>query len=708
MVKKYAGACRRKRRAVFVLSLFCMLALGLVFTGERTGIEAEKVYDEDELIATIENAEPGTQLIIELKNDITLSLTSLNTLEIPAGISIILIGKHTLTGITGYPTITVNGTLKIYGITVTHEKGESGCGVQNSGTFVMASGAIVGNFTTNGAGVYNNAGASFTMEGGTISGNSACAGGGVYNDGTFNMFGGTISGNSSEDGGGIYNNGTFNMSNNAVVSCNGTTGYGGGLFNNGDAATKAAFNMTGGKIFGNSADITGGGVCNAYSSEFNMSGSASISNNTTVYGGGVSNWDESTFNMSGGTISDNSADFGGGVFNWKGSTFNMSDGTISYNYATQGGGVANWSTGYETAVTFAMTGGAITYNTAVYGGGMFNNFVTDNIIKVSSGTFSCNIADYGGGIYNAGTLIVTGGEFTSNVAKGTLARGSGGGIFTTDFACLTVGDGVVFSGNVAPTLRMKDIAENADIDGNKTFDLDDYKNIGDVKLDAYVCRGQNAPAYNNCDINYPGEYYTVFIAFESERSGTVTVTYGSRIGTVHKTMNLDGYVYVPTTVSMITLSAEPKAGYEFIMLSIDGKPAVRDDLTKTPILNDMTITAVFTAAPAPIKHHDHFITAVEDNGSTIIPNDTTKASHGGNKTFVFSAKPGYIITAVFVDGVAISSEELASGKYTFCNVECSHTICVISAAYSGNAGNGMGPGGNDGTEWGGNGPMMYV
>jgi len=47
-------------------------------------------------------------------------------------------------------------------------------------------------------------------------------------------------------------------------------------------------------------------------------------------------------------------------------------------------------------------------------------------------------------------------------------------------------------------------------------------------------------------------------------------------------------------------------------------------------------------------------------------------------TFLFSAKPGYYISEVYVNGNAISAEDLATGAYTFTNVQYNNTIDVVS------------------------------
>jgi uncharacterized membrane protein len=56
-----------------------------------------------------------------------------------------------------------------------------------------------------------------------------------------------------------------------------------------------------------------------------------------------------------------------------------------------------------------------------------------------------------------------------------------------------------------------------------------------------------------------------------------------------------------------------------------------------------------------------------------------------NRTFVFSAKAGYYISAVYVDGKPLTKEQIDLGSYTFYNVLSNHTISVFSGTGAGAA-----------------------
>jgi len=685
------------------------------------------------------NSSAGTNFtIIVSGNDPDVSTFALNavksvTLKSSEGNAFVLYKSGDLHGHIMY------GSLTLENIILDGSKDRGGILVYSNGTFTMNGGAVIQNCYAiqNGGGVKTSG--TFIMNGGSIIRDNIAKehGGGVCNDGgVFYMSGdAAIYGNSLYHdrayGGGVSNifNGIFNMSDQAVVSGNKATFYAGGVFNwfatfnmSDDAAIydnvvvtsgnygggvvnhTATFNMSGGVIRNNEATY-GGGIFNI-DGTFNMNGNAKIhNNNAPARGGGVYNnsYDfTATFNMSGNAaIFDNNVttanSYGGGVFNGSKygikAIFNMWDNAVIYgNSATAensyGGGVFN-STG-----TFTMSGGKISGNTTNLGGGIYNA----DVLGIAGGTISGNTASLGGGIYNTGMLDIAGGTISGNIAKKTGIKGSGGGIYTSNFTNLTVASGVVFSGNKAPLLRTENIVAGADVDSNTISDLDDYSNIGNVVLNAPVKLSLNAPAYNNFDINYPGSDYVVYVDIEADDSGAVAVI-DSNTGTVYGTLNVDGYVYVPGTVTSITLTAAPRSEYEFRQFTIDGTLKSSDNTLIVPINGNMSVLAEFelllTVIP-PEEEHCSFITATSDSGSEIDPKGVVKVPYKGTQSFIFSAKPGYKVVSVYVDGKAISSAELASGKYTFTDVVSNHKISVVSEANGGSGGN-IGDGGSGGT-----------
>ena len=635
-------------------------------------------------------------------------------------------------------------TFNMYGGKISYNSGNGGGGVLNYGYFNMYGGEISHNTAVHGGGVHNNgsaAGAShFSMSGGLISDNRASyTGGGVYcaYNSTIKMSGSAvISGNSAFDqsyvntfGGGVscWYESAFTLSGETVISGN-SAGYGGGVV----IYYGSAFAMYDtAVIIGNTAAFYGGGIYNWKDSVSEIFGKAHICGNKAgTWGGGAHN-DTATLRISGdGMFHDNTSKHGGGLFSINGTIEMSGNAAVKDNIATgYGGGVYNhYYTSYTiftmsdnaavvgNSASFAggvynvsksvieMSGGKISGNTAGnYGGGV----LTNGTFNMKNGEVSGNKAKYGGGFFNNGILTITGGKITGNDAKGPDDMSSGGGIYTVNYAKLTVGDGVEFSGNKAPTLRMKDIEPGADLDGNGVDDRIDYSNnIGKVVLSAPVNQKINAPAYNNYDINYLGDVYVVFVDIVPDGGGEVTYTYDSGSGIVSDTMVMDGYFYVPSYVGSITFSAVPGNGYIFSKF-ITGTTETDEVLIDVTISGDTTVIAVFEAIMIPVVQKGYFITATSDYGSSINPSGTVMVQSGGDRTFVFSAKPGHQISAVCVDGVELSLEELAAGKYTFRNVLSNHTITVVSKAHTGGATEGddpeTGSGGGDikgeGSKW---------
>lgn len=128
------------------------------------------------------------------------------------------------------------------------------------------------------------------------------------------------------------------------------------------------------------------------------------------------------------------------------------------------------------------------------------------------------------------------------------------------------------------------------------------------------------------------------------------------------------------------------------------------------VTTDIVLYAMWKEADNKNPQNSYTITATADVGSSISPSGAVTLWPGENKTFVFSAKPGFQIKAVYVDGKEISFTELASGKYTFININSNHTINVVSKAGVGSGDDiGGGIGGNgDSTVNGGNGKWAVL
>lgn len=370
---------------------------------------------------------------------------------------------------TAFFKVTAGGELTLQNVTLDGNRGQipvpanESLVVVDNGILTLGDGAVLKNNSSkdNGGGVNVRQGA-LTMGGtaqiggsGTGEGNTAKMGGGVFVTGAgskLTMTGGKIIGNKAT---GAY-----------------PSGYGGGVVVEGSAT----FDMSAGRIVGNTCDGDhGGGVVVRTGARFTLSGTAQIggsnpgeankAGNPNYAGGGVF-VDGATFTMLGGSIMGNAANDGGGVlirqnsgtatFTLRGGfitgntggngggvrvdngTFNMQGGSITGNMANAGGGV-NMGGG-----TFNMTGGGISGNTANAGGGVGAESGTLNLsgtARIDGNTAKGN----GGGVYVEGAFTMQGGSITGN--KATDNYSLGGGVFV-DRGIFTMTDGRI-TGNAA-------------------------------------------------------------------------------------------------------------------------------------------------------------------------------------------------------------------------------------------------------------------
>lgn len=406
--------------------------------------------------------------------------------------------------------------LNISGGTISGNVAASGGGVMayDNSEFTLSNAVISGNHalgyggTGNGGAVYAN-NATFTFNGGTLSGNKARRYGGAINinDGSTMTLSGTctISDNQAGHGGGIsqeagecsmeLSSEGITIENNTAIGCyeeildgyKYTEGNGGGLF-----IEKGILTISGGKITGNKANGSGGGI--ALRSErlsgditLNVSGNVEIANNIANNdrnnegdgegkvvggnGGGIDIYSEPsdetntviTANISGGILKGNSADNGGGISVYINSASNdknsasvsLGEGAnaavIESNTANANGGGLYVFNNTAKASTVAFSGGNILKNASHngMGGGIC---VEGKVNLTTTGTnVKNNEAKNGGGIYLSGgaAMIFNGGLICNNEAEGTPVgeyitayqndannAGVGGGIYLAAYSTL--------------------------------------------------------------------------------------------------------------------------------------------------------------------------------------------------------------------------------------------------------------------------------
>lgn len=368
----------------------------------------------------------------------------------------------------GTGTMTVSSTSVNDNTAVGNGAAEGGGGLFNAGGNLVLEGSIVNdNVTTgpstSGGGILNDMGI-LTVNNTTIDGNSAIrAGGGIEdNSASGNMMtlnNVTITNNEASaspgNGGGLHITGPGNsIISNSTVTGNSAAAEGGGLWNGSGLMNVVSSDISSNSVTGNGADQGGGGLFNAGgtlvvdSSTIN----SNLTTGTSTSGGGILNdlgeltvtnstLDGNTSIRAGGGIEDNSA---------SGSQLTLGSVIFSNNMtgATPGNGGGLHITGPGNSI---IAGCTFTMNTAASeGGGLWNG---SGSMIITNGDISNNVAtgvdaDNGGaGVFNnGGTLLISEGTMIrDNMSTGT--AGSGGGLLST--AGLVTIDSTTFSGNGA-------------------------------------------------------------------------------------------------------------------------------------------------------------------------------------------------------------------------------------------------------------------
>jgi hypothetical protein len=294
-------------------------------------------------------------------------------------------------------------------------------------------------------------GGNVTISGGAITGNSALGGAGgmggvgghggfIFNPGGFGGLGGN---GGAGNGGGVYlAKGSLTLTGSADIKSNIGLGAGGGM------------GGTGG---------SGGASGSFKTRRFGPAGSGGDGGKGGIASGGGLYVINGTVNWTAATLELNSAAGGeGGAGGVAGRGFGGAVGTGGFAGSGDGGGV------YD-AANITLNNAIINDNTADYGGGidvkgtltLTNGELTGNVANVDGGgvdiagtltitgtTFTGNTATYGGAIESSGTLTVNGGSMTNNSAVATSdgVGGWGGGIYSSGNAKVS---GTQFMNNTA-------------------------------------------------------------------------------------------------------------------------------------------------------------------------------------------------------------------------------------------------------------------
>jgi|GEM_PF-1773359 len=209
--------------------------------------------------------------------------------------------------------------------------------------------------------------------------------------------------------------------------------------------------------------------------------------------------------------------------------------------------------------------------------------------------------------------------------------------------------------------------------------------VGNTSVNVYfLTEGTFATLYNELTITIVGD-------------GSVEVSDGVISLGTFTPINSGSTLNIPIATTAVILSAIPDAGMTLIRWENDATGDA--DPYNLTMNSDKFVTAVFDVIPVippiPPGTKNYFITAIADTGSTISPAGVVTVPNGNNQLFTFSAKAGYVISGVWIDGVPLTQAEIQTGSYTFFDVKANHVIKVSSTAKGSGGGGDDGSGGGD-------------
>jgi trimeric autotransporter adhesin len=342
-------------------------------------------------------------------------------------------------------------------------KSTNGAAILNYGILIITGCSFKNNYATitgganNGGAIYNKPDGFINVDDSSFTSNHAKSNGGaIFNYGHLSVRGCVFSDNTaSKDGGAIYNN----MINHLFVTDStfnyNTALYGGAIYN----SKEGPLDVNGCSFNGNKAGLDGGAIHNFDGGSLTVKSSNFTSN--SAYGGAAIH-NTSNLIVSICTFTGNHATYGAAIDNVdtvKQYIFQINNSKFSNNTATDGGAIFNYIAG-----TLTITGSNFTSNSATRDGGAI---VTGGTLTVTGSTFSNNKAVYGGAIYNNNgvTLTVKSSNFISNRASnigGAIYKCNGNlGVYDCNFTSNNaVNGGAIYKKYGALTVRNNTFTSN--------------------------------------------------------------------------------------------------------------------------------------------------------------------------------------------------------------------------------------------------------
>ncbi|MDH8702622.1 hypothetical protein M2138_001990 [Dysgonomonadaceae bacterium PH5-43] len=183
-------------------------------------------------------------------------------------------------------------------------------------------------------------------------------------------------------------------------------------------------------------------------------------------------------------------------------------------------------------------------------------------------------------------------------------------------------------------------------------------------------------------VAFNGKNYT-FTQIENDH--TLEVSFAKKVYNITATANTKGTVSPKGDINVAEGGSQkfvfsPSDYCSLRAVYIDGvkneEAKKNGEYTFTEVSEPHSIQVMFGS-------QNYIIQAIANDGVDMFTDGNINIAHGTNRLFTFSAKEGYYISEVLIDGVS-NPEAITSGEYTFINITDDHSIVVSAARYEEN------------------------